>query len=390
MRSRLVRVLLPVVLVAGVAGYVALPYARALSLIVRGAHLGGAIESFATRQAYRVTKRPVHRVPTRAGDVAAQFYVPDRAIGYPVLVIPGIHSSGIEEARLTALSTELAGSGLVVMTMALPDLQAYRITPEATDTIEDAVAWLATQREVAPDGRIGLVGISFAGGMSVSAATRDSIRDKLAYVVSFGGHGDLPRVMKYLVTGQEPVVDGIVAPPPHDYGVAVILYGLADRGVVPPEQVEALRASVETFLLASQQTVNEPAVAEVTFSRARDSEATLPEPSRTYMRYVNDRAVDKLGPVLLPYLNQLGADDPALSAGRTSTVPKVPVYLLHGTHDTVIPAVESVLLARHLEEKGARVHLLLSGLITHAEVNKDVPVREVLSLVGFWASMFRE
>jgi hypothetical protein len=36
------------------------------------------------------------------------------------------------------------------------------------------------------------------------------------------------------------------------------------------------------------------------------------------------------------------------------------------------------------------VHLLLSGLITHAEVNKDVPASEALKLIGFWASVLRE
>jgi dienelactone hydrolase len=337
-----------------------------------------------------VAVRPVHQVPTRYGPVRAQFYLPEKTIGYPVIVIPGIHSAGIEEGRLTALSTELAGTGLTVMTLALPDLQAYRITPKATDTIEDAVQWLSAQREFAPEGRIGLVGISFAGGLSIAAGGRESIRDKLAYILSFGGHGDLPRVMRYLITGEETPVPGVTIQPPHDYGVGVILHGLADRGVVPTEQVVPLRQGIEIFLLGSQQTVLTPDLAEQTFARARAYEATLPEPSRTYLHYVNARDVKKLGAVLLPYLHQLGSDDPALSADRATAIPTAPVYLLHGVGDTVIPAVESALLADDLRRKGADVHLLLSGLITHAEVNKDVPLGETWKLVSFWASMLRQ
>ena len=52
---------------------------------------------------------------------------------------------------------------------------------------------MAAQPDLAPDGRVGIVGISFAGGLSIVAAGRPSIRDKVAFVVSFGGHGDLPR-----------------------------------------------------------------------------------------------------------------------------------------------------------------------------------------------------
>jgi len=152
-RSRRFLVVPAVMAVLAGCAYVATPYARATSLIVRGAHLGGAIETFANGRSYAVDARPAHTVPTRHGEVPARFYVPAKVIGHPVIVIPGIHSAGIEEGRLTALSGELAATGLTVMTIALPDLQAYRITPAATDTIEDAVSWLAGQREYARAGR---------------------------------------------------------------------------------------------------------------------------------------------------------------------------------------------------------------------------------------------
>jgi dienelactone hydrolase len=386
------RVVALFIAIAACAGgvYAGTPYARAASLIVRGAHLGGRIEAFATSRTYPIETRPVHLVPTRHGSVPARLYVPARAIGHPVLVIPGIHSAGIEEGRLTALSRELAGTGLMVMTLALPDLQAYRITPDATDTIEDAVTWLAAQPAIAPDGKVGIVGISFAGGLAIAAAGRPAIKDRLAYVMSFGGHADLPRVMKFLVTGEETPVPGLTVHPPHDYGVAVILHGLADRGVVPPAQVAALREGVTIFLLGSQQTVLTPAAAIATFARARDFERTLPEPSRTYLHYVNERNIAALGRILLPYLEQLGTDDPALSPERATAVPTAPVYLLHGIDDTVIPAVESALNANALRARGADVHLLLSGLITHAEVSKEVPPAEVVKLISFWASVLRQ
>src|SRR5678809_700840 len=77
-------------------------------------------------------------MPTPYGNVAAKFYMPDGETSRAVLLVPGIHSMGIEEPRLTALAKDLAGAGVKVMAMALPDLQAYRITPRATDVIEDA------------------------------------------------------------------------------------------------------------------------------------------------------------------------------------------------------------------------------------------------------------
>ena len=304
------RILAAVLVIAAVLAYLAVPYVRAASLFVRVAHLGGRVGQLAAQQAHTVTILPPHTVATRNGDVPAQFYRPDGRVSRSVLLIPGIHSMGINEPRLTALAKDLAGSGVLVMTLALPDLQRYRLTVRSTDVIEDAVTWMTGRPDLAPDGRIGLIGISFAGGMSVVAAGRPSIRDRLAYVLSFGGHADLPRVLHYLVTGEEQQLPGVRTIPPHDYGVAVLLYQFADQGVVPAEQVAPLRKGVETFLYASQLTLVDMNQANATFQQAREYAKTLPEPAQTYMTYVNDRNVKKLGPAVLPYLNEPGVDSP--------------------------------------------------------------------------------
>jgi len=386
MRSRPLAAFLAVIVVAGGTVYLASPYVRAASLFVRAANLGGRTETFANAIAQGVTALPRHLVPTRQGEVAAQWYRPNGRVRRAALLVPGVHSMGIAEPRLTALAQDLAGSGVAVMTMALPDLMGYQITARSADVIEDAVAWMAMQPDLAPGGRVGIVGISFAGGLSIVAAGRPSIRDQVAYVVSFGGHGDLVRVLKYLATGEAVQAAGVATHPPHDYGVAVILYAAADR-VVPAEQVAALREGIGTFLLASQLTLVNMDQANATFQRARDMVKALPEPSATLLTHVNDRNVKALGPILVPHLG-LEAD-PAASPELAPMVPAAPVFLLHGDEDVVIPAAESVVLADYLRRKGVDVHLLLSQIITHAELDRSAAMSESWKLVSFWADVLR-
>jgi dienelactone hydrolase len=390
MTRRLLTIATILLIVGLVVIFMATPYVRAASLVVRAANLGGRAEAYADEYARTVTVEPTHMVPTRYGNVAAKFYLPDGETSRAVLLVPGIHSMGIEEPRLTALARDLAGTGVTVMTMALPDLQAYMITPRATDIIEDAVSWMAQRPNLASDGKIGIVGISFAGGLSIVASGRPAIRDRVAFILSFGGHGDLPRVMRYLATGQAPQVPGLATHPPHDYGLAVILYGLADNGVVPADQVAGLRDGIKTFLLASQLTLVSMDQANAMFAKARAMAKAMPEPSRTLMNYVNDRTVGKLGPALVPFLDQLGASEPSLSPQRAPDPPSAAIYLLHGDDDTVIPAAESALLNDYLRSKGANVHLLLSNLITHAEVNRAASTADAWKLISFWASLLRQ
>ncbi len=293
-----------------------------------------------------------------------------------------MHASGVDEPRLVGFATDLAAMGHVVVTIGPPGLAQYRVSPDTTDAIEDAANWLASQRDLAADGRITMMGISFAGGLSIVAAGRPALAGKVASVVSLGGHGDLARTLRYLCTGREP--DGTMRPP-HDYGVVIILLSLLDRAV-PADQVVGLRESLLTFLEASRLDLIDKAQSAATFERARALEQSLPEPSRGLMGYVNRRDVTALGSFLLPLIP--AAEAPGLSPER-AIMPRTPVFLLHGADDNVIPAAESVLLGQALVRQGNPVHVLATPLITHAEVDRGARVREVWRLILFFTEVLR-
>ena len=128
MRRVLIWTLVIVVIVVAAGYSAAVPYVRATSLFVRSANLGGRVEAFADSRARVVDVEEPHLVPTRQGEVTAQFYRPRGSVRRAVLLVPGVHSFGVREPRLMALAKDLAGSGVAVMTMGLPDLMGYQIT----------------------------------------------------------------------------------------------------------------------------------------------------------------------------------------------------------------------------------------------------------------------
>jgi len=322
------------------------------------------------------------KVPTRYGEVTARLYQPRGGSARSLAVFPGVHAGGIDEPRLVAFSRRLASTGANVLSVPLPDLREFRITPESTDIIEDATAWLAADRTLAPRGRVGLVGVSFAGGLALVAAGRPALAGKVQLVVSLGGHADLPRVMAYLCTGRLP--DGTIRPP-HDYGVAIILLGALEH-LVPGAQVEPLRRAIRTFLDASSADLVDKAQSAALVARAREETAALPEPAHTYMEWVNERDAAAIGERLLPLVETLGGA-PALSPDR-SPATTAPVFLLHGAGDNVIPSSETPLAAAYLAAHGnAHAKWLLTPLLTHANVTDDVPASDLWRLVAFWKQM---
>ena len=369
--------------------WIALPFVHGLSFVIRAADMQGAPRRIAEIDTMTVREREI-AIPAPGGSVRARVYEPARRAHHSALLVSGLHPSGIDEPRLTRLARDLAQDGVLIVTPDFPELSRFEIAPAITDAIEQSAGWLATGSGFAADGRVGMMGISFSGGLSVIAAGRPSLRDRVAYVFSLGGHDDLPRVLRYLCTGQEPYprqqVSGerVYMQPPHDYGVAVILLGVAER-VVPPAQVDPLRAAVRRYLWASALDggVDKPK-ADAEFDAVRATMKSMPEPSATLLRYVLERDVVHLGTRLLPYVRFYGGD-PALSPSK-SPKPAAPVFLLHGTEDNVIPSIESEYLADDLRGH-APVRLLLSGLISHAEADRPAHIGDVTALASFWGDL---
>jgi len=372
---------LAALVLTGAVSLVVMPYVTSTAFIL---DLAGSTTW--VRRALPVRLRPVttrdFEIPTRQGPVAVRLYTPDKSMRPSVIVMPGVHAGGVNEPRLDAFARRLATTGTTVLSMPLPELRVFKITPNSTDIIEDAAVWMSADRALAPSGRIGLVGVSFAGGLSLVAAGRPSLRDKIELVVSLGGHADLPRTMTYLCTGQLP--DGTHRTP-HDYGVVIILMGMIER-LVPADQVEPLRRAVLAFLDASSLEASQPGESTALFAKAREASEALPEPAHGLMQLVITRNSAALGPKLMPYIEASGGAA-ALSPDR-SVATTVPVFLLHGADDNIIPSSETPLLAEFLQSHGnSRVRWLLTPLLSHADVSANVPIGDVWRLVRFWKEL---
>ncbi len=323
-------------------------------------------------------------IPTRHGDVVARAYVPVSGSSRTIVVFPGVHAGGVDEPRLAALTKRVAGAGATVVAVPLPDLRAYRITPHSTDQMEDSVAWLTSRRDFAPDGRVGVIGVSFAGGLALVAAGRPSVRGRISAVVSLGGHADLPRAMAYSCTGRLP--DGTLRPP-HDYGVVLVLRAAIPR-VVPPGQVAALDRAVVTFLDASSFASLDAARSRELFASARTQEDALPEPARTLMHWVNARDVPSLGARLASLVEDLGGD-PALSPERAPATDACRVCAARPARQRHPLFGAAALLAYLTRAGNTRAQGLLTPVVSHADMQDGFGMMDGWRLARFWTKAWR-
>lgn len=312
-------------------------------------------------------------LPDGGTGVRARVYRPAQGGRFPGIVVAhGVHYRGIEERRLVPFARTLAATGRVVLTPELADLTDYRISAQGKDVIVRAARWLSERSELVEEPRVGVLGFSFAGGLALVAAASPKLEERLAFVTSVGGHHDLGRVLGFLLADRIATPSGLLATPAHEYGLVILLYQYLEAFIVPGDQA-AFREALRAWLHEDR-------------AQARALAQETSESTQRIFELLETRRLKELAPELRRQIDAEGARLRELSpSGRLSRV-QVPVYLLHGAGDSVIPPSETDWAAREL---GARAHAaLVSPLIEHVELNHEASLRDELALVEFMANMF--
>jgi pimeloyl-ACP methyl ester carboxylesterase len=238
--------------------------------------------------------------------------------------------------------------------------------------LRSAVAYLASDRVQVEGDRVGLLGFSFAGGLSLVAAEEPETARRLSFVTSVGGHHDLRRVLRFLIHDEIETPAGVVHSPANEYGLVVLVYGNLEH-FVPAADLPAMRAGFKAWLQEDRPR-----------ARALAKLRTTPEANQLWQSLETQR-LQTLAPQLDALLESQQEQLASLSAVGHLQALGLPVYLLHGAHDTVIPPSETDSAA--LELSAAEHQALVSPLIEHVEVTPGASYSDQLALVSFISHM---
>ena len=312
-------------------------------------------------------------IPTADGPVRARLYMPV-GVAHPwgMVAVHGIHHLGMDEPRLMSFARAISGSGLAVLTPQVDSLADYHVDRDSIPVIGESAAWLDQRLGTGP---VTVTGISFAGGLSLLAATEPQYAPHMRALVLMGAYDDLARVSRFLATGVQELPDGTKEPhPAHDYGAAVFVY-----------------AHLNQFFPAGDLAVAHDALREWLWEHpeaAKPLIEKLSPASQGTMDALLARRIDEVRPQILNAIHtdevELGKISPR---GHMQNL-LVPVYILHGAEDNIIPPAESLWLARDIPHAEVR-DVLITGAFSHVDPEKDASLWEELKLVHFIAKVLR-
>lgn len=344
-------------------------HARAAALLLRFAAKGEP-QGFARFGMHEVDVEDT-TVMTPQGAMRARYYVP-RGVSSPpgMVVCHGVHHLGIDEPRMMRFARAIASAGVVVLTPELKELADYHIDPRSVTTIGRAAMQL---RDRVHKSGVGVLGLSFAGGLSLLAAADSEFAPAIDFVVAVGAHDDLHRVAEFFVTNEIAAPDGSeVKLHAHDYGAVVLVY-MYVASFFSGRDVPMARDAIRLWLWEK-------------FDDARAMAKKLSEAGQVEIARVFDHREDELRPEIEKVIAAHQDDMKRVSPHDDLSGLRARVFLLHGEGDTVIPASETRWLA-HDAPEGSVADAVVSRAIVHVDLEGKPAWRDEYALVHLMAGV---
>lgn len=273
----------------------------------------------------------------------ADLYLSPEGTQAGIVLIPGMVKKGKDDHRLVALANTLARLRFAVLVPEVAGLRHLYTRASNVRTMADAFRYLDEHPELPANIRTGFGGFSYGVGIVLLASLQPDIRDKVDYVLGFGGYYDMANIVTYFTTGfyQDEKTGKLVYRRPHYYlkqvftiSNSALLKSDADR--------ERVRALVENDDEDLYQQLDKLA----------------PDAHALYNLITNENPqrvrslIDKLS---LPIKKELQGINPA---NQDLSKIKAQVILLHGRGDTMIPYTESIAIAGKLPVENTTLFLI--------------------------------
>jgi len=342
---------------------------RAMSLLARMSHQNSWIARF-DRHDYDIQTLSIH---STAGLSPARLYVPKDLPNPPAMVVVhGLHQLGMDESRLVNFAKSLAETGIEVLTPQVDALADYCVQPQSIDLIGSSAQFLADRTET----RVGVLGLSFAGGLSLMAAADPKYSDSISFVAAVGAQDDVQRVERYLVDGQTHWPDGrLLTTPPHEYGWLILIYSHPED-FFNAGDVEGARQSLR-LLLHEDVKQAETRAARLSAEGQRSMNAIFAHHRELFR--------DKLS----ADLDRHKAEAVAVSPHNHMGALMAKVLLVHGEGDDVIPPSETEWLARDIPHHDLQ-EALISRAISHVSLEKEPGWRDQTAVIHWIALMLKD
>jgi Prolyl oligopeptidase family len=288
--------------------------------------------------------------------LTVRIYAPQKETSATLIIVPGLHPAGIYDSRFEGFAKSCAESGFQVVTPDIVEFRKFQISRDSVTLISQLVLALPAVVPERSLENVGLLGTSYGAGPALVAASRKEMIDKIHFVVCAGGYYNLIHAMEYTITGKHTYGGFSLQLAPHQWG----------RMIFALNHIESLAPEPDTAALQKILTL----YLNLKVDEARKDETDLSPAGKEFLKEV----LNGLSPEeterfkkMLTIHRQLSLD-----LSPESIIPQLPpnlrIYLLHGTHDNLIPVSETEEMIQALQKSDHKnVRALITMSLNHVD-----------------------
>lgn len=309
-------------------------------------------------------------VPCPGGSIPATLFLP-RGGPAPLpawVTLHGITRPGREHPTLRRFVRALSYAGNAVLLPEIREWTELDLAPErAQDILRASLDSLSARDEVAED-RLGAIGFSFGAPQVFLAASDPDLSRHMKAVVGFGSYADLASTLRFMFLGEHELDGARYRVEPDPYGRWVVAGNYLTRAHGFQDAEDVARALLDLARAAGDEQVG---AWESVYDDLKDELAQSVDPSRTHLF----RALAAPGAMaesevpaeaLIQALTRAATGiSPMLDFRSRLDGLRVPVRLIHGRQDRLVPFTETVRLSRSLPRE-ADVKVFLTGMFSHS------------------------
>ena len=304
------------------------------------------------------------------GPIPIRIYSPLDRPHAPVMVfIHGMTPMGYHDPIMVRLARAMAQAGLQVITPDIRSEQHVMMRFDEISDIDEVVRWAATQNKQT----VSLMGVSFSGGLVVTAAAQPDYAGYVRAVLSVSGYNSIDRLGRYYVQYGEEGPDHHVDPvkPPLESPLFIALQYMDD--MVPPEDIPAIRK------VTLDRLRKEP-------EKEQHDLASLTPAQRKLFLQLQLLDTPEIRAKYLALLDRHKAELAAISPHSSIGGLHAPLYLLHGEIDPTIPLSEAEWNV-HDAPRNVPVYLFVSSIMHHVVLDAYPSRLHRFELANFFAKV---
>lgn len=306
----------------------------------------------------------------RNGPLQIRMFTPEHVANAPMIVlVHGFAPLGNEDVGLNATAVSLGHLGLRVVVPTIESETMLRMSETAVDDVDDVIRWSAATSGQ----RVSLFGVSYSGGMVISAAAVPAYADYVKMIFCVSGYNSIDRLGRYYLH------DDVRDPSSRPYGKT------APSGLLAPMALQYLDELVspgDIKLLSEPLRMISRGTPPAEAAQSQHLTAQQRELLNDVLNVETEGMRTRYHALMERHRAELAAISPM---GKFNEV-HGSLYVLHGYLDPVIPSGEAEWTEQETLHK-PNVRILITPWMHHALLELHAPYREKLRVGYFMSQM---